>query len=439
MKKMIYSGLVFCFIWMGNLRLEAQTVYVTYVFNGTDFLVAIDMATCTACTVFEFPEIFHTDITILPDGRIVLIAAPSLPFISIITPPSSTLETFQLDPPGTAAGSVYFNNLVYISGANNGLYSFDPVTEQFTYLGDWPAGFPLGTYLFEQGGNIFAFTLSPPNQVWEIDLNDPGNSTLLQTVTFPFGIAGATTVNNQIYVADFEWVYSYDPVTNTYEQECNGFDMGLNGINAVTSLPPGAPAFPCLCETDAGTVTAGLDEVCLPDDVTVPFNNDEELDGDDLLQYILFSDLQDTLGSILVTSNTPNMSFDPNSMQTGVTYYLATIAGNDLNGNVDLTDVCLSISNASEVIWWPQPAIVFSITNPDLCAGDCVILEVELTGTPPFTLEGEISSGNNVVDTFSESFAQNSGTLEVCVPAGVSSGNLEVQATLVADNNCSCQ
>ncbi|MEZ4934000.1 MAG: hypothetical protein R2788_17985 [Saprospiraceae bacterium] len=40
-------------------------------------------------------------------------------------------------------------------------------------------------------------------------------------------------------------------------------------------------------------------EICLPGDVINPFNNDEELKQHDLLQYILFSDLTDTLGSIL--------------------------------------------------------------------------------------------------------------------------------------------
>ena len=439
MKKNIYPVLVLCFLWMGMERLEAQTVYGTYEFNGTTFLTAIDVSTCTACNVFEIPStVAHTDVTILPDGRIILIAAPSLGFISIYTPPSSTPDIFPLDPPGTATGSAYFNNLLYIAGVNNGLYSFDPATDQFTYLGDWPAGFPLGAYLYVQGGNLFVITQDPPNQIWEVDLNDPGNSTLLQTASFPITISGATTVNNQAYVADFQWIYSYDPATNTYQQECNSFDMGMNGFKAVTELPPGTPAFPCLCVTDAGTVATGLDEICLPDDATVPFNNDEELDGDDLLQYILFSDLTDTLGSILVTSNTPDIAFDPTTMQTGITYYLATIAGNDLNGSVDLTDDCLSISNASEVIWWPQPEVSFAIASPDLCDGDCTTLEVTLTGTPPFDLAGEILAGTNVVGTFNENYLQNNGTLNACAPLGTAPGSLSVQAVTLSDARCSC-
>ncbi|MEZ4934006.1 MAG: hypothetical protein R2788_18015 [Saprospiraceae bacterium] len=55
----------------------------------------------------------------------------------------------------------------------------------------------------------------------------------------------------------------------------------------------------------------------MPDAATIPFNNDEELDSDDLLQYILSPTWTDTLGSILATSNTPAIAFNPATMQTG--------------------------------------------------------------------------------------------------------------------------
>ncbi|MEZ4934008.1 MAG: hypothetical protein R2788_18025, partial [Saprospiraceae bacterium] len=216
-------------------------------------------------------------------------------------------------------------------------------------------------------------------------------------------------------------------------------DMGLNGfVSGLTYLPPGAPPLPCLCGTDAGTLATGPVNACLPADAQVPYNNDADLDGDDLLQYILFSDLTDTLGSILVTSNTPNIPFDPAILQVGVTYYLATIAGNDLNGNVDLSDPCLDLSNAAEVSWHPQPSVTFAVTNPDLCSGSCTTLSVTFTGSPPFALSGEVLSGANVVGTFNQSYPSNMGTLEICAPAGTAPGSMEVQAVGVADAFCSC-
>jgi hypothetical protein len=217
------------------------------------------------------------------------------------------------------------------------------------------------------------------------------------------------------------------------------FDLGIFGsLNGLTYLPLGLPDPPCLCITDAGTVQNGVQEICISTSALVPFNNDEVLDNDDFLQYILFSDLTDTLGSILVTSNTPNIAFNPATMQTGITYYLATIAGNGLNGNVDLNDDCLSISNASEVIWHPQPSVSFAAPNPDVCVGGCITLEVTLTGTPPFGLTGEILEGGNVVGTFNENFLQNNGTLNACAPLGTAPGSLSVLAITLSDANCSC-
>ncbi|MEZ4933998.1 MAG: hypothetical protein R2788_17975 [Saprospiraceae bacterium] len=54
-------------------------------------------------------------------------------------------------------------------------------------------------------------------------------------------------------------------------------------------------------------------------------------------------------------------------MQTGVTYYLATIAGDNLNGNVNLTDDCLSISNASG--GGLVATGLFCRPQPDVCGG----------------------------------------------------------------------
>ena len=437
MKKIIYASLVLCFLSFGTSWLNAQLVYGTYSFQGSTFVALIDLSTCTACSVFEIPIAQHADLFVLPDGRIVLTRSPGNGQISIFTPPSSTPDILSLTPPGFPSGSVYFNNLLYIS-ATSGLYYFDPANDQITFVGAWPATFPPGVYLYEQNGQVFGMSTGPPSEIWEIDLNDPGNSSLVQTIPSTSPLSGVTSVGNQVYSTDVFWINSYDPASNSFTQECEVLAMGINGLQSLTALPPGTSPLPCLCTTDAGTVNPGLAEICLPDDATVPFNNDEELEADDLLQYILFSDLTDTLGSILVTSNTPNIAFDPATMQTGITYYLATIAGNDLNGNVDLTDDCLSISNASEVIWWPQPEVSFAIANPDVCAGDCITLNVALTGTPSFNLTGELLVGGNVVEVFAENYSANSGDLTICLPSNLSAGPISVQATSLSDAQCTC-
>ncbi|MFZ4635615.1 MAG: hypothetical protein ACOYNO_15525, partial [Saprospiraceae bacterium] len=65
---------------MGLGRVQAQIVYGTYGQNNTTYLTAIDLSTCTACVVFEWPTTANQDVSILPDGRVVLLssAAPEI-------------------------------------------------------------------------------------------------------------------------------------------------------------------------------------------------------------------------------------------------------------------------------------------------------------------------------------------------------------------------
>jgi hypothetical protein len=152
------------------------------------------------------------------------------------------------------------------------------------------------------------------------------------------------------------------------------------------------------------------------------------------LRYILFSDPGDTLGSIIVQSSSATIAFNPATMQTGIPYYLATLAGNNQGGNVDINDPCLDISNtAAQVIWRPTPAVSFSIANPDVCPGECRTVTATFTGTPPFILAYTTPEGN-----FTQTVAGNTGSFQVCVPTGTPPGALTVQATSLTDAWCTC-
>ena len=198
-------------------------------------------------------------------------------------------------------------------------------------------------------------------------------------------------------------------------------------------VPAGFPASPCLCFTDAGNIPTANATLCI--NQAFPFaNTGGFLENNDLLRYVLFSNPADTLGSIIVTSSTPTFTFNSATMQTGVTYYAAAIAGNNQNGNVDLNDPCLDISNAAQVVWRPLPTVVFSAANPNVCAGACTTVTATFTGTAPFTLTYTSPATGSVTQTFSG----NTGAFEVCTAAGSLPGSLVVQATALVDLNCTC-
>ncbi len=442
-----FTSLLTCIIILLCTEMKSQTFLIGVSTPNGVFLYTLDVSTCTSCAVM--PNIISQALTPLPSGELLnIFQTGSGTNLNLYTPPSNVpTQTNVLN--GIFATDIFYDpsGTIYLV-ATDGLYTYDYVNNTATFVGSWPVGYNIFDVQYV-GGVYYGRATDPITNeciYFLVNINDPAQSTILHnnmpveacnTPGFSFAVNGNSPGVYFVSAPPFasEGLYQYDPASNSSNFVCN---IPTGTFTLYAEIPPGF-SLPCLCSTDAGSVTPGLQEICLTDDAVVPFNNDDQLESDDLLQYILFSDPADTLGSILVTSNTANIPFDPNIMQAGVTYYLATIAGNDLNGNVDLTDDCLDISNASEVVWQPPPTVSFSVADPDICAGGCIDLNVELTGSPPFALEGELLSGNVVVGTFSESFMQNNGTVEICAPTGVSPGSLEVQATLVADGNCTCQ
>ena len=409
---------------------EAQILYG--VTNG-NLLIKIDVENCTLCPVMTLngnPQ-GAADILTLPNGDILSQGSGG---IFRYSPPNPN-PVFSIG--GSFGGSILSpDGLVYISSINpTGLYIFDPSDNSLTYLGDWPAGASVSEFFYDNG-ELYGFgQLNGVSVLYLIDTSDPSLSVVVHSPLPPI-LSGGTT--NGVYSTAFygtRFLSFYDIENNTAEIICDFYDIpGIASITALADIPPGVPELPCQCTTHAGTVTPSTVNVCINTDASVPYNGDATLDNNDLLQYILFTDPLDTLGSIVAVSNTPSFSFDPATMQTGVTYYLATIAGDNLNGNVDLNEPCLDISNtAAQVTWRPLPTVNFSVDNPDFCAGECRTVTASFTGTPPFTLTYVTPAG-----TFTQTFAGNTGTFQVCVPAGAPPGALSVQATGLVDAWCAC-
>ncbi len=319
---------------------------------------------------------------------------------------------------GAASGGGYCGVGPYFIGAyNEGSFTF--VFSQ-----------PLSSVYFD----ITAINNSPPNGTYEeifvyvngspyiLDNAGIQGACLVQTVLTASGTL-ASPPNN---AAMSNNVLVNGPIsTLTIECQHNG-SIGF-GSGVIFSL------YICCCQTDAGVISASPLILCPSEAATVPPATQTVLDGDDILQYILFSNPADTLGSILATSNTPSFAFNPATMQTGVTYYIAAIAGNNLNGNVDLNDPCLHISNAIPVTWQSLPTVTFSAANPEVCAGACTTVTANFMGTAPFTLTYTTPAG-----TAMQTFSGNTGTFQVCTAAGAPPGSFSVEATALMDAFCTC-
>jgi hypothetical protein len=437
----LLSALLLFFLTVACTGAKAQSVIGYANTVAGPFFVAFNTLDCSFCPIMPAPPVFN-DVFVLPNGNI-LVMRPTFPNsqITIYTPPSNNpIQTFVVPLMPWYDAVQGPGNLLYVSGMN-GLYTFDFTSGALTFIGQWPMANPFimselllidGVY-YGVGGVINSGIIN----FYRLDMLDPSQSVLLHSdigIIYqdgPFAISNGPTPG--LFIADFspgnQTLQTYDTLTNTFSPLC---PLAPNLGAFYNEIPPGV-SYSCLCFNDAGTIPNQIANLCI-DEIFTFTHTGGFLENDDIRQFILFTNPNDTLGSIIATSNTPSFSFDPLVMQTGVTYYAAAIAGNDLNGNVDLDDPCLDISNtAAQVTWRPLPAVVFSLANPDVCPGECRTVTATFTGTSPFSLTYSTPLG-----TFTQSFAGNTGTFQVCAPAGAPPGALTVQATALTDAWCTC-
>lgn len=412
-------NLLFCLVIIILYNTNANSQILYGITNGNE-LIKIDVATCEVCPLITLNG-FNSgeDLTVLPNGNILVQHAGGQ--VSLYNPPDPN-PILTIGGALAFAGSILApNGLVYVSAINpTGLFQFNPNTNTLTYIGNWPPDIAVSEF-FYSNGQLYGFAdFNGVTVVMSINTSNPAQSTIVYNPAPQMSSGGLT---NGVYSTAHlggQNLCVYDFSTNTVQEICNFQDLlpNITNISALSDLPAGVTEEPCACITEAGTITNGNVNVCVNSPFQVPHNGNEILDNNDALQYILFSDPNDTLGSILVTSNTPVFSFNSATMETNVIYYVAAIAGNNVNGGVDLTDPCLSISNAIALTWRPLPDITLQLADNTVCgAGNCIDIDALLTGTAPFVFEygifyNGVQYGNNVTINAQD----NSETFAVCPP-----------------------
>lgn len=424
----------------GLSRLEAQVIYC----NTISWQVyTVNVATCA--TNFVVTGVAVNDMAVGANGLFYGLLGQEIFATDPVTGNSTSVGFYpNIISPTLEYG---INGQLYlIDIVTGGLFQVNPLTGTSQLVGNFPSGWSsVGDLVYLAGNYYGTFNTPSGPRLVNVNVTNPAASTLLGPLPAPNLVGGASVDDdncpklywfNTLNVNAPSTLWEYDVNNQTWTQICPGLWLQVGGADT-----PNDYSFPLVCNTcttNAGNVTAQNLTICgTANTATVPFTGGQTLDADDILRYIIFEDENDPEGSILLQSASPNIAFNPATMQTGQTYFLGTVAGNNLNGSVNLADPCLDFSGAfAEVVWRALPTASFSGVPQEVCGGSCQTVSVNFTGAPPFSLTYKLTAGA-VEQTFTQNFSNNTGAFQVCPPAGFV-GNVMVERLDLTDANCDC-
>ena len=263
-------------------------------------------------------------------------------------------------------------------------------------------------------------------------------------VDIPFTITNVTQICNntaETYQVQFNITggtppYTFTGATNTSGNpnvftsapipSGSGYNITVSDAGVCEDQTVSSTGYTCACLSDAGSLPATPVEVCFGESHTFTVSG-QNLDGNDVLQYILHSGGPSTIGAILATSSDGTFTFNYSGLQPGTQYYVHAVVGNNLgNGSVDMNGVCTDLSNGVAVNVNALPTASVS-GGATVCPGETVDLIVNFTGEGPwdftYAIDGEIQNSPN----YSAS--------DVFTLSGTQPGIYTIET--VSDNNCS--
>jgi PKD-like domain/Proprotein convertase P-domain len=242
-------------------------------------------------------------------------------------------------------------------------------------------------------------TFNPTPSVANIDrICDPTN----QSYTVNFNVSGGTSPY-LINTTTFNGTAYVSPALNNGQT----YTFTISDSQGCTTSSISG-SYACNCATDAGTMNNAPLKACATQTVQAAANNDTNLDGDDIISYILHDEPGTTLGTILDQNTTGVFGFK-SGMILGQTYYISRVAGNPIAGLVDPMDPCFSVSAGQEVVFLEIPA-----PNAGLDLANCGT-QINLAGVP-----------SSFSGTWS--FVSGPGTVNIATPQALNSGVSVTQA-----------
>lgn len=195
------------------------------------------------------------------------------------------------------------------------------------------------------------------------------------TVTFDIisGTAPYTINGTQITGS----IYTSDPIDSE-----DSFDFEVIDVLGCSQNILGA--YTCPCTTDAGTMPDDILSACAAEgnSITVLWNQDGFLDNDDIGRYYVHDGDDNNFGNVITSNDIGTFEYDPALMEPNTSYFISYVVGNDINGEPDFDDDCVSISNGQEIIFLLFEELIFDY--PTFSCENQIDIEGFLTGSATY-------------------------------------------------------
>ncbi|MCW5921091.1 MAG: hypothetical protein KIS77_02020 [Saprospiraceae bacterium] len=196
------------------------------------------------------------------------------------------------------------------------------------------------------------------------------------------------------------------------------------------------------CATDAGTLDTAAIAVCGPKIVALALPGNHHLEPNDTIRFILFSNPNNPLGSIVQYSDTLKFPFLPGTMHFDSIYYVAVIARPLLpNDSINAAAACFSMFKGPKITWRQKPSITVASPPEAVCRDGCAEVLFDFTGTPPFEFTWLIVQNGQILLSKNETSPAFQMLVTLCTadfaipPTG---GSIDFQVNFFQDKFCGC-
>ncbi|MCH2213748.1 MAG: gliding motility-associated C-terminal domain-containing protein [Flavobacteriales bacterium] len=177
----------------------------------------------------------------------------------------------------------------------------------------------------------------------------------------------------------------------------------------------------CPIISSSGAMTSDTIKVCGDQNAIADQLSPPDLDGNDVLRYILHDSETSAVGNIFSWSEVPVFSFEEPLLWNEV-YYISPVVGNPNGQEVDLSNPQVSVGEGQPVIFIPDPTAILNY-DETICPNEEAIVEVEFSGNFPqlftYSFNG-VQTSVEVDSLFIELIFSDSGSV---IPVSISSQN----------------